>query len=270
MSKIRQREKQKARRVRREHGLREEATAASRPRRRLGRAVVGVIGVLGILFLGVLGSLVRQETDQDQAATSDTTVPAAAEPGAPPPPPCPAPDGSSPRRTLFDAAPAMCIDPAAQYRARFVTSAGVFIADLDSRRSPLAVNNFVFLARYHFYDDLAFPTVISGSYAQTGDPVARDRIGPGYTFPDDPLPPPGTYQVGSLVFAHERPDDNGSQFLVLLGEQGAELPHVFPLFGQVTEGLEVLAKIGAEGGTVADPSPDDPPTIERIDIIEGP
>lgn len=274
MSKARQRQKQKARRTRRDHGLREEAAAASRPRRRMGRAVVGVIGVIGILFLGVLGSLVgqdaRQDSAQDQAVATDSTAPDTTRRGAPGPPPCPAPDGSSPRRTLFDAAPAMCIDPAAQYRARFVTSAGVFIADLDQQRSPLAVNNFVFLARYHFYDGLAFPTVIRDAYAQTGDPVAPDLVGPGYTFPDDPLPPAGTYQVGSLVVAHERPDDNGSQFLILLGPQGVELPPVFPLFGQVTQGLDVLARIGAAGGTTADPSPEDPPTIERIDIIETP
>ncbi len=270
MSKVRQREKQKARRTRRDHGLREEASAASRPRRRMGRAVVGVIGIIGILFLGVLGSLVSNDARQNEVATSDSTAPVVTEPGAPQPPPCPAPDGSSARRTLFDAAPAMCIDPASQYRARFVTSAGVFIAELDQQRSPLAVNNFVFLARYHFYDGLPFHRVVDGFYAQTGDPVAPDLVGPGYTFADDPLPPVGTYEVGSLVFAHERADDNGSQFLVWLGEEVGQVPHVFPLFGQVTQGLDVLARIGADGGTAADPSPEDPHTIERIDIVESP
>jgi cyclophilin family peptidyl-prolyl cis-trans isomerase len=268
VSKVRQREKQKARRVRRQHGLREEATAASRPRRRLVRAGVGMVGALGILFLGVLGSVIRQ--DAGSQADTSTTIQVPSDPAAPPPPPCPATDGSSPRRTLFDAAPAMCIDPAANYRARFVTTAGAFVADLDPQRSPLAVNNFVFLARYHFYDDLPFHRVVRDFYAQTGDPVAPDAVGPGYSFPDDPLPPLGTYQVGSMVFAHEKADDNGSQFLIWLGAEVSRIPHAFPLFGQVTQGLTTLEKIGTDGGTGQDPTPENPHRIERIDIIETP
>ncbi|CAN5681235.1 hypothetical protein BH24ACT2_BH24ACT2_10880 [soil metagenome] len=267
MSKVSQREKQKARRVRRQHGLKEEATAASRPRRRRMRAAIGVVSALGILFLGTLGSVLVAGFGDEPDETA-TEIPA--DPEAPPPPPCPEANGSSPQRTLFDAPPAMCIDPDSTYRARFVTTAGAFVADLDPQRSPLAVNNFVFLARYHFYDDLPFHRVVPDFYAQTGDPVAPDAVGPGYSFPDDPLPPVGTYQVGSLVFAHEKADDNGSQFLIFLGTEVAQLPHVFPLFGQVTQGLGTLEQIGADGGTADDPSPDTPHRIERIDIIETP
>jgi cyclophilin family peptidyl-prolyl cis-trans isomerase len=268
VSKVRQRERQKARRVRRDHGLREEATAASRPRRRRTRAAVAVVSALGVLFLGTLGTaLVAGLGDQpDETVTTEEP----AEPGAPQPPPCPAADGSSPRRTLFDTAPTMCIDPEKSYRARFVTTAGAFVADLDPQRSPLSVNNFVFLARYHFYDDLPFHRVVPEFYAQTGDPVGPGQVGPGYTFPDDPLPPVGTYDVGSLVFAHERADENGSQFLIWLDSEVAQLPHVYPLFGQVSQGLGTLEQIEADGGTAEDPSPDTPHRIERIDIIETP
>ncbi|HWH34003.1 MAG TPA: peptidylprolyl isomerase [Acidimicrobiales bacterium] len=271
MSKARQRQKQKDRRVRREYGLREQATAASRPRRRMLRAGVGVVAALAILLLGSLGLLISDAADPgaDSAATASTTT-ATTDPDAPPPPPpCPAPDGSSPRLTLFQAAPSMCIDPTATYRARFVTTAGAFVADLDPQRSPLAVNNFVFLARYHFYDGLPFGRVVGGFYAQTGDPLGPDRTGPGYSFPDDPLPPKGTYGKGSMVFAHERADDNGSQFLIWLGDEVAELDHVFPLFGQVTPaGMGTLDAISASGGTSEDPVPEEPHRIERIDIIE--
>lgn len=266
MSKVRQREKQKARRVRRQHGLREEATAASRPRRRLVRAGVGMVAALGILFLGVLGSVIRQDATQDPSAGTTTTV--ARNPEGAAAPPCPAPDGSSPRRTLFDAAPAMCIDPNARYQARFVTTAGAFVADLDPERSPLAVNNFVFLARYHFYDDLPFHRVVQGFYAQSGDPVDPDQVGPGYTFDDDPLPPVGTYKVGSLVFAHQEADENGSQFLIWLGPEVSQARHVYPLFGQVSSGQGALDRINADGGTGANPRPAILHRIERIDIIE--
>jgi cyclophilin family peptidyl-prolyl cis-trans isomerase len=110
--------------------------------------------------------------------------------------------------------------------------------------------------------------VVSGFYAQTGDPTAPDQVGPGYTFDDDPLPPVGTYKVGSLVFAHQEADENGSQFLIWLGPEVSQVPHVFPLFGQVTQGMGTLERIGADGGNADDPSPDTPHRIERIDIIE--
>lgn len=255
--------------------MRVVATAASRPRKRAARVAVGLVATLGILFLGVLGSLVRQEAaERDPNVTGSTTVittePAAAPDASPEPPPCPAADGSSLRRTRFDMAPGRCIDPAKSYRARFVTSAGVFFVELDQQRSPLAVNNLVFLARYHFYDGLTFNRVVSGFYAQAGQ-ISQDQVGPGYTFDDDPLPAKGEYQVGSLVLAHQRADDNGSQFLIWLGPQVKDLDPVFPLFGQVTQGLDVIAEIGAGGSKdTNDPKPAVPQVITRIEIIETP
>lgn len=236
------------------------------------RAGIGMVAALAILFLGALGSVLQQDANPGTEDATGTTTTAPADPDAPRPPPCPATDGTAPRLTLFDAAPSMCIDPSASYRARFVTTAGAFVAELDAQRSPLAVNNFVFLARYHFYDDLPFGRVVPDFYAQTGDPLGPGRVGPGYTFPDDPLPAKGTYQAGSLVFAHEQADDNGSQFLIWLGPQVAELDHVFPLFGQVTQGLGTLESISTDGGTAENPVPENPYTIERIDIdiIETP
>lgn len=229
---------------------------------------MGLLATLAILFLGVLGTSVRDEAADEQpaTATTETSAPTGA---SPPPPPCPAPDGSSGRRTVFDRAPEMCIDVAKSYRARFVTTAGVFIATLDPVRSPLAVNNFVFLARYHFYDGLPFHRVVPGFYAQSGAPEGP-AVGPGYTFPDDPLPERGEYREGSLVMAHERPDDNGSQFVIWLSPDAAEFDPVFPLFGQVVQGLEVLQRIGADGGTPEDPSPTTRHVIERLEIIESP
>ena len=265
-----QRQKQRDRRARREHGLRLEATRASRRHQRLVRVAVGLVAALGILFLGVLGTTVRQETAQERPRGSTTTAPPApaAVDAEPEPPPCPAEDGTSPRRTQFDRAPEMCIDPAGRYQATFVTSAGSFVADLFADRSPLAVNNFVFLARYHFYDDLPFHRVAQGLFAQTGDPLSPELVGPGYTYEDDPLPQPGEYGVGTMVVAHERPDDNGSQFLIWLGPQAAELDPILPLFGQVVRGLDVLEEIGADGGTTQNPKPTTVHTIQRIEILE--
>jgi len=166
----------------------------------------------------------------------------------------------------------MCIDPARTYQARFTTTAGTFEAVLDAHRSPLAVNNFVFLARYHFYDDLPFYKVETNYYAQSGDPVGEAVTGPGYLFPDDPLPGKGEYKVGSLLMAHDRANANGSQFIVLLGPKGAALGPVFPLFGQVTaKGVDALRAINAGGDATG--SRDAPPrvvqSIRTVEILQS-
>ena len=71
-------------------------------------------------------------------------------------PDCPAPDGSSPRQTSFDGPPPMCIDPSKSYTATMDTSLGEMVIHLDAAGAPKTVNNFVFLARYHYYDSLVF------------------------------------------------------------------------------------------------------------------
>jgi cyclophilin family peptidyl-prolyl cis-trans isomerase len=194
---------------------------------------------------GILGALGKGNAPETVVHSTTTTLP-------PPPPqtdaPCPATDGSSPRRISFPREPPMCIDPALTYRARFATTAGVFEAVLDAHRSPRAVNNFVFLALYHFYDGLPFHRVGQNYFAQSGDPLGDAVTGPGYYFDDDPLPRAGDYKLGSLLMAHEQPNRNGSQFLIVLGPRGMKLQPVFPILGQVTSGAEALRKINA-GGT---------------------
>ena len=71
-------------------------------------------------------------------------------------PECPAPDGSSPRQTSFSGTPPMCIDPSKSYTATMETSIGTMVIYLDAAGAPNTVNNFVFLARYHYYDGLIF------------------------------------------------------------------------------------------------------------------
>lgn len=155
---------------------------------------------------------------------------------------CPQPDGSSPRTTKFAAEPPMCIDPAATYTAEMSTSLGRITIELDAARAPRTVNNFVFLSRYHYYDGLTFHRIIDGFVCQGGCPEGSGRGGPGYRFADE-LPAPGEYEIGSLAMANAGPDTNGSQFFLISGPSGANLPPQYSLFGRVTEGLEVVEKM---------------------------
>jgi cyclophilin family peptidyl-prolyl cis-trans isomerase len=138
----------------------------------------------------------------------------------------------------------MVIDPARSYTATMATSSGVMTISLDAAKAPVTVNNFVFLARWHYYDGVIFHRVIRDFVIQGGDPEGTGRGGPGYRFADE-LPGPGEYRIGSLAMANAGPDTNGSQFFVITGPSGVSLPPAYALFGQVTEGLDVVAAIEA-------------------------
>ena len=153
--------------------------------------------------------------------------------------PCPAEDGSAPVRRRFPKPPPMCIDAAKRYSAVMDTSMGSITIALDAAAAPRTVNNFVVLARYHYYDGVIFHRVIEGFVCQGGDPTGTGRGGPGYRFADE-LPQPGAYELGSLAMANSGPNTNGSQFFIISGADGTRLPPQYSLFGKVVKGLDVV------------------------------
>jgi len=78
----------------------------------------------------------------------------------------------------------MCIDVTRRYSAEMVTSKGTMTIALDPVAAPKTVNNFVFLARYHYFDGIFFHRVIPGFVLQGGDPRGTGTGGPGYDFED--------------------------------------------------------------------------------------
>jgi cyclophilin family peptidyl-prolyl cis-trans isomerase len=183
-----------------------------------------------------------------------------------PAPECPNPDGSSPTRQRFDAPPPMCIDPAHRYSATMETSKGTLVIALDAVSAPKTVNNFVFLARYHYFDGIVFHRIIPGFVVQGGDPEGSGRGGPGYRFEDE-LPQSGRYQIGSLAMANAGPDTNGSQFFIISGADGARLPPQYSLFGEVVSGGEVVQALDAAGTKGGKPK--ERVTIDRVTITEA-
>jgi cyclophilin family peptidyl-prolyl cis-trans isomerase len=147
-----------------------------------------------------------------------------------------------------------------------VTSEGTMVIALDPIAAPVTVNNFVFLARYHYFDGIVFHRIIPGFVLQGGDPTGSGRGGPGYRFADE-LPKAGRYEIGSLAMANAGPDTNGSQFFVISGPQGVRLPPQYALFGKVVSGLDVVATIDAIGTPSGTPKAD--VTIESVTITES-
>ncbi len=172
----------------------------------------------------------------------------------------PAVDGSSPQQRKFDEEPPTVIDVNKRYVATMTTTHGTMVIALDPLAAPKAVNSFVFLARYHYFDGVVFHRIIPGFVLQGGDPTGTGSGGPGYRFADE-LPAAGRYKLGSLAMANSGPNTNGSQFFVISGPDGVRLPPLYSLFGEVVNGLDVVSaidRIGSRSGT---------PT-ERV-VIEG-
>ncbi|HEX2117839.1 MAG TPA: peptidylprolyl isomerase, partial [Acidimicrobiales bacterium] len=170
-------------------------------------------------------------------------------------------------RTEFPEPPPMCIDPAKRYSAEVVTSLGTLVIALDAATAPKTVNNFVVLARYHYFDDVIFHRIIPGFVIQGGDPQGTGMGGPGYRFEDE-LPRPGRYEIGSLAMANAGPNTNGSQFFIICGMSGMQLPPQYSLFGKVVDGLDVvleLEKVGTAGAGV----PKQKVYMESVTITES-
>jgi len=178
--------------------------------------------------------------------------------------PCPAADGSSPRTITFAQAPPSCIDATKKYSAEVTTSKGAYTIELDPGAAPLTVNNFVVLARYHYFDGTICHRAIPQFAVQCGDPTGTGSGGPGYTFADE-LPAAGSYKVGSIAMANSGPDTNGSQFFIITGSSGVALPANYTLFGQVTDGLDTtVVALDAVGNP--DQAANGVPPLEQIVI----
>jgi len=75
----------------------------------------------------------------------------------------------------YNSPPPMVIDPAKSYTATLETTAGTMVLELFPQEAPLAVNNFVFLARDHFYDGVIFHRVIRGFMIKKKAKIKRKK-----------------------------------------------------------------------------------------------
>jgi len=161
--------------------------------------------------------------------------------------------------------PAMAIDTTKTYEATVKTDAGSFVITLDAQHTPVAANNFVFLAKNNFFNCVTFHRVIPTFMDQTGDPTGTGTGGPGYKFADElPAKASPQYLLGSVAMANSGPNTNGSQFFIVTGTEGETLAPNYTLFGHVTSGLAVADKINADGNANPSASGVPPKVIHRI------
>jgi peptidyl-prolyl cis-trans isomerase A (cyclophilin A) len=164
--------------------------------------------------------------------------------------------------------------------AHFTTSAGSFTARLFDAETPNTVANFTGLAEgtkewtdprtgrkvtQPYYNGTVFHRVIDGFMIQGGDPLGQGTGGPGYTFADEFHPKLRHSKAGILSMANRGPNTNGGQFFITLAET-PWLDNKHSVFGEITNGMDVVKTIGSTPTSKPGDRPVKPITIDSITI----
>ncbi|MBK7250135.1 MAG: peptidylprolyl isomerase [Gammaproteobacteria bacterium] len=161
-------------------------------------------------------------------------------------------------------------------RVRVTTSMGAFVIELDPKRAPLTVENFLGYVRDGHYSGTLFHRVVANFVIQGGGVDREYRMKP----PRAPVPNEsgnGLRNVrGAVGLARtERPHSGDAQFYVDV----ADNPDLDPLpsrwgyavFGHIVEGMEVVDRISVAPTGAAGPFPRDAPlrpiVIESIELL---
>jgi peptidyl-prolyl cis-trans isomerase A (cyclophilin A) len=170
--------------------------------------------------------------------------------------------------------------PAGKVLAHFTTSEGNFTAELFEKDAPKTVANFVGLAdgtkewtdpktgtkmKKPFYNGLIFHRVIANFMIQGGDPLGTGTGDPGYKFADEFGSGRKLDKAGILAMANAGPNTNGSQFFITLAPT-EWLNGKHTVFGEVTDGMNVIRKIGETKTTKPGDRPVKPIVIQTVTI----
>jgi peptidyl-prolyl cis-trans isomerase B (cyclophilin B) len=134
------------------------------------------------------------------------------------------------------------------YQVAVNTNKGDFSFELATDISPCTTASFVGLAQKGFFDGLTFHRIVPGFVIQGGDPAGDGTGGPGYSVVDKP-PSDTTYDKGVVAMAKaggDPPGTSGSQFFVVSAD-GVQLPPDYAVLGKITDGIDVVEKIGRLG-----------------------
>ncbi|MBL7491260.1 peptidylprolyl isomerase [Frankia sp. AgB1.9] len=186
-------------------------------------------------------------------------------------------DGQQPARdvTLPPAGPSVDTKTATM---TLNTNYGTMVATLDAAKAPCTVHALEYLAQHKFYDQTTCHRETSGSTSeifvlQCGDPTAQGSGTPGFAYKNENTSGVN-YNRGVLAMANGGPDTNGSQFFISYAdptEAGAQaLAGGYTVFGQITQGLDVLDKITSPGvqGETGDGAPASKPEITSVTITQ--
>jgi cyclophilin family peptidyl-prolyl cis-trans isomerase len=176
------------------------------------------------------------------------------------------------------AAPAGADDPGSKaLRVELLTTHGSMVLELDPVKAPITTENFLQYVRDGHYDGLIFHRVIAGFMIQGGGFDAeyneRETREPIRNESRNGL----SNERGTIAMARTSdPHSATSQFFINLVDNyrldGAAARWGYTVFGRLTEGFEVLDRIGGMPTGRGGPFPTDVPrqqvVIEQARVIE--
>lgn len=151
-------------------------------------------------------------------------------------------------------------------KVHFHTNLGDFTAELFEDKAPKTAGNFLELVEKGFYDGVIFHRVIDDFMIQGGDPTGTGMGGPGYTIDDEFGPGLAHSSEGILSMANAGPNTGGSQFFITLVPTPWLDGH-HAIFGKITEGMDVVHKIGSNPTDFAD-RPLEDVVMEKVEIVK--
>jgi cyclophilin family peptidyl-prolyl cis-trans isomerase len=217
-----------------------------------------ILGVFAVIAVGVVAAIL---ISRGGGSSGDSTSTAAGAAG------CKQVEAPPPKHVSLKA-PKQTLKQGEEVTAVVQTSCGTFEIALDTTRAPKTANSFAYLAEEGFYNDLTFHRIVPEFVIQGGDPLGTGTGGPGYKVVEKP-PANLAYTKGTVAMAKssaEPPGTSGSQFYVVTGAD-AGLPPEYALVGKVSEGLDVVERIGKLG--TPSEKPKQTVLIEKITIEKG-
>jgi cyclophilin family peptidyl-prolyl cis-trans isomerase len=217
-----------------------------------------ILAVFAVIAVGVVVAVLISRGGSD---SDSTTTSAAGAEG------CKRVEAPEPKHVSLKA-PKQTLKKGEEATAVVQTSCGTFEIALDTERAPKTANSFAYLSEEGFYDDLTFHRIVPEFVIQGGDPLGTGTGGPGYKVVEKP-PANLAYTKGTVAMAKssaEPPGTSGSQFYVVTGAD-AGLPPEYALVGKVSEGIDVVERIGKLG--TATEKPKQTVLIEKITIEKG-
>jgi peptidyl-prolyl cis-trans isomerase B (cyclophilin B) len=220
-----------------------------------------ILAAFAVIAVGVVAAILISRGGGDDKGNSSSATTAASQ-GA-----CKKVEAPEPKKVSLEA-PEEKVQPGEELTAVVQTSCGTFEIALDTKRAPKTANSFAYLAEEAVYDGLTFHRIVPEFVIQGGDPEGTGTGGPGYSVTEKP-PANLSYTKGIVAMAKssaDPPGRSGSQFFVVTGAD-AGLPPEYALVGKVSEGMDVVEKIGKLG--TPEEKPKQTVLIESITIEPG-
>ena len=139
----------------------------------------------------------------------------------------------------FSTCPPWVIDPLKQYIATLHTAKGDVVIQLLPDKAPLAVNNFVNLARSGWYNGITFFKMLPAFLVMTGDPSETGMGNTGYLFHTEISNSLHFDQAGVVAMDNNGPNTDSSRFFITLSP-AEQFYGQYNVFGKVLSGMSVL------------------------------